>query len=123
FRSRHREVASIDFLPDTALDDALRHELLFSGLPEVAHVDLDEFFQSGYLEIPLVGQLVSPTSRLEFCLQFLLHDLHDTLRRAAGVQVKVGAQVRPMIKRLDNDCLTAGILQCVHNYPKPFDST
>src|SRR5262249_831366 len=93
---------------------------LLAGLPEVTNVNFDQLLEPGNLKVPLSGQAISPASRFNFSLHFLFHHLHYLLRRPAGVEVKVGAEIGPVIEGLDNADWAPSHVESLNNRKKAF---
>ena len=88
---------------------------MLAGLPEPLGVNLHRLRQAGDLEVPLVGQPVSPTLRLDVGLELLGHHLLNVFLVSRAVEIKIIAQVWPVVERLHDRCLATSGFQLVAN--------
>ena len=61
-------------------------------------MELDQLGQSGDNEVPLVGQAVAPASRSQRRVEILIHGTNQLRGLCGGEEVKVAAQIRPVIE-------------------------
>jgi hypothetical protein len=63
-------------------------------------VDFNQLRQIGQLEIPLVGQAISPTPGFLYRIKLLSHDPQDRALVAVSIKIKIGPEVWPVIEGL-----------------------
>src|SRR5437660_2821633 len=105
-RRRSWEFIAMHLGVDAAVDEALRHLFVLAGLAEAADVGLHGFTQPWQGKVPLVGQPVTPAPGFNVGIELLSEDAYHLVFGAGSDQIKVVAQVRPMVEGLHYDCRT-----------------
>jgi len=99
FRRRHIELIAVQPNRHAAVNTPLRQSNMLARLPQAANVRFNRLRQVGDREVPLACQPIAPAPRLNLAAETLGEYIHNLGLGARGNQVKVIAQIRPVIQR------------------------
>ena len=78
---------------NTASHETLRHGGVLAGLAEALDVNFHGFAQAGDLEVPFLGEAVSPAAGFHFGAKLAGEDVDNLPFSGGGIEIEIVAEI------------------------------